>query len=224
MTDRPEPATTEDLTVIIIDDHRLVRQGIRAFLDVQHGIRVVGEADDGESAIALAAEARPDVALVDLVMGRVSGVETVRRLAEVSPHTKPMVLTSFDDDGWVFAALRAGAVSYVLKDIDPDGLADAIRRTARGESVLHPRVAGRVVRQVRGRIDDTLAMMDALTDREYEVVRHIAAGESNRDIARSLGVSEKTVKGHVGHVLDKLGVVDRTQVAIFAWRHGIADR
>ncbi|MGO3325910.1 response regulator [Gordonia sp. (in: high G+C Gram-positive bacteria)] len=211
------------LTVIIVDDHRMVRRGVCAFLSTQDDIRVVGEADDGGTGADLAARHRPDVALVDLVMDGISGIETLRRIKEFSPKTKTLVLTSFDDDSWVFAALRAGADSYVLKDVGSDELAVAVRRTAHGETVLHPRIAARVVRRLRG-ADQNGSAIDSLTDRELEVVGHIAQGENNRQIAAGLHLSDKTVKAHVGRVLDKLGLADRTQIAVFAWRNGIARR
>ena len=209
----------DSVTVILIDDHEVVREGVRAFLSTRDDIDVVGEADGETTGVALAAEATPDVALVDLIMSDGDGVTTTRRIRQVSPRTQVVVLTSFDDRNWVIPALRAGALSYVLKDVDGTELADVVRRAAIGEAVLHPRVAGHVVRRLRHEAAEP-SVAD-LTERELEVLRIIAQGANNAQIAAELVVSEKTVKGHVSNVLAKLQVDDRTQAAVFAWRTGI---
>ena len=215
---------TDTISLLITDDHALVRQGIRAFLELQPDLIVLGEADSGEAAVRMAAELVPDVALMDLVMPGIGGVEATRQLKQVSPHTQVIVLTSYHEDEYIFPALRAGALSYVLKDVGPDELADTVRKAARGESVLHPRVASRVVQELRGTRKDTPNLFTDLSDRELEVLRLIADGLSNAEIANKLVISEKTVKGHVSNILSKLHMLDRTQAAVFAWQQGLVAR
>jgi two-component system, NarL family, response regulator LiaR len=215
---------TDKISLLITDDHALVRQGIRAFLDLQPDITVIGEADSGEAAVRIAAELAPDVALMDLVMPGMGGVEATRQLKQASPHTQIIVLTSYHEDEFIFPALRAGALSYVLKDVGPDELADTVRRAARGESVLHPRVAARVVQELRGAQRDIPNLFTDLSDRELEVLRLIADGLSNAEIAAKLIISEKTVKGHVSNILGKLHMMDRTQAAVYAWQQGLVAR
>lgn len=210
---------SDPITVILADDHRVVREGLMAFLATQHDIEVVGEAANGAAAVELAERLRPDVALVDLIMDDLDGVETTARIRQASPATRVVVLTSYDDRQWVIPALRAGALSYVLKDLGADELSDVVRRARAGESVLHPRVAGHVVDRVRG--DSPETRIADLTDREREVLRQIGLGLSNSEIAAELVISEKTVKGHVGNVFAKLQVNDRTQAAVLAWRGGL---
>ena len=214
----------DKISILIIDDHALVRQGIRTFLELQPDLIVTGEADSGEAAVRMAAEFVPDVALMDLVMPGMGGVEATRQVKQVSPHTQIIVLTSYHEDEYIFPALRAGALSYVLKDVGPDELADTIRMAARGESVLHPRVAARVVQEVRGARRDTPNLFTDLSDRELEVLRLIADGLSNAEIASKLVISEKTVKGHVSNILGKLHMMDRTQAAVYAWQQGLVGR
>lgn len=214
---------TEPITVLLVDDHALVRRGIRDFLATQPDILVIAEAATGEQALDAASEHAPDVALVDLVMPGMHGVDTIRALTRLSPRTQVVVLTSYDDDQHVFPALRAGALSYQLKDIGPEQLADTIRCAARGEAVLHPRMAARVVAELRGRRAGAASQaMQALSDRELEVLVLIAEALPNAQIAARLVISEKTVKSHVSNILVKLHLDDRTQAAVFAWRHGIA--
>lgn len=215
---------SDTISLLITDDHALVRQGIRDFLELQPDLTVVGEAGSGEEAARLAAELAPDVVLMDLVMPGIGGVEATRRVKQASPRSQIIVLTSYHEDEYIFPALRAGALSYVLKDIGPDELADTIRKAARGESVLHPRVAARVVQEVRGSRNDTPNLFTELSDRELDVLRLIADGLSNAEIARKLIISEKTVKGHVSNILGKLHMLDRTQAAVFAWQQGLVSR
>jgi len=215
---------TETISLLITDDHALVRQGIRDFLEVQPDFTVLGEAGSGEAAVQMAAELVPDVVLMDLVMPGMGGVEAARQIKQVSPHTQIIVLTSYHDDEYIFPALRAGALSYVLKDVAPDELADVVRKAARGESVLHPRVAARVVQELRGTKRNTPNLFTELSDRELEVLRLIADGLSNAEIAGKLVISEKTVKGHVSNILSKLHMLDRTQAAVFAWQQGLMTR
>ena len=208
------------IRVLIADDHAVVRQGLRTFLDLQADIDVVGEAADGEEAVAAAAEHAPDVILLDLVMPVLDGVGALRRLREVVPAARVIVLTSFGEDERLFTALRAGAVGYLLKDVEPAELVRGIRTAHAGQSPLSPAVAARVVEELasggsRG------ASADELTPRELEVLCLIARGNSNKRIALELGVAEKTVKTHVSHVLAKLGLSDRTQAALYAVREGL---
>jgi NarL family two-component system response regulator LiaR len=206
--------------VLIADDHAVVRQGLRTFLELQPEIEVVGEAEDGEEAVAAAVELAPDVVLMDLVMPRVDGAEAIRRIREHGLATRVVVLTTFLDDDKLFAAVRAGAAGYLLKDVQPQELVRAIRAAHAGESPLDPAAASRLLEDVasRGRPDSQL-----LTPREQEVLRLIAQGRPNKVIARDLGVSEKTVKTHVSNILGKLGLTDRTQAALYAVREGLVD-
>jgi two-component system, NarL family, response regulator LiaR len=214
----------EPITVLLVDDHQLVRQGVRAFLDTQPDMEVVGEAESGETAVLLVSQQPPDVILMDLMMPGMDGVEATRRVKKASPRTQVVVLTSYHQDEHIFPAIRAGALSYVLKDIGPADLADTVRQAARGEAVLHPRVAARVVQELHGAGRDTFNPFTELSEREIEVLRLIAAGMSNSDIAADLVISEKTVKSHVSNILSKLHLADRTQAAVYAWREGVVGR
>ncbi len=215
---------SEPITVLLVDDHALVRQGVRAFLETQGDITVVAETGSGEEAVRLAAEHAPDVALVDLIMPGMDGVEATRRLTAQSPRTNVVILTSYHDDEHIFPAIRAGALSYILKEVGPDELADAVRKAAAGEAVLHPRVAARVVREVHGARRDEPNVFHELSDRELEVLKLIAEGLSNTEISRRLFISEKTTKSHVSNILSKLHLADRTQAAVYAWRQGVVRR
>lgn len=213
------------ITVMLVDDHKVVRQGIRAFLQTQPDIAVVAEAESGETAVALAAEFVPDVVLMDLIMpDGMDGVEATRQVKQASPRTQVIVLTSYHQDEHIFPAIRAGALSYVLKDVEPEELATAVRKAAQGEAVLHPRVAARVVQEIHGSRQEALNPFTELSDREMEVLKLVADGLSNSDIATTLVISEKTVKSHVSNILSKLHLVDRTQAAVYAWREGIKRR
>jgi two-component system, NarL family, response regulator LiaR len=215
---------SDPITVLLVDDHEMVRRGVRAFLETQPDISVVAEAGSGEEAVRLAAEHAPDVALMDLIMPGMDGVEATRRLTTRSPRTSVVMLTSYHDDEHVFPAIRAGALSYVLKEIGPGELADAVRKAAAGEAVLHPRVAARVVRELHGARRDEPNAFRELSDRELEVLKLIADGLNNAEIAARLYVSEKTVKSHVSNILGKLHLADRTQAAVYAWRQGVIRR
>ena len=212
---------SDNISLLITDDHAMVRQGIRAFLELQPDLTVLDEADSGEMAVRKAAELAPDVVLMDLVMPGIGGVEATRQVKQASPHSQVIVLTSYHEDEYIFPALRAGAISYVLKDVGPDELAEVVRKAARGESVLHPRVAARVVQELRGTRSGTPNLFNELSDRELEVLRLIADGRSNAEIADRLIISEKTVKGHVSNILSKLHMMDRTQAAVLAWQQGL---
>lgn len=215
---------TESITVLLVDDHAMVRQGVRAFLDTQPDITVVAEAENGEEAIKMAAEHAPDVALMDLIMPGMDGVEATRLLTAKSPRTKVIVLTSYHDDEHVFPAIRAGALSYVLKEIGPSELAEAVRKAANGEATLHPRVASRVVRELHGARRGEPNVFHDLSNRELEVLKLVAEGLSNKDISAKLFISEKTTKSHVSNILGKLHLADRTQAAVYAWREGVMRR
>jgi NarL family two-component system response regulator LiaR len=215
---------TEPVTVLLVDDHSIVRQGVRAYLDTQPDLQVVGEAGSGMEAIRLAAEQAPDVVLMDLVMPGMDGVEATRRLKQASPRSQVIVLTSYHQDEHIFPAIRAGALSYLLKDVGPAELAEAVRKAAHGEAVLHPQVAARVVQELQGASRDALNPFTDLSDRELEVLKLIADGASNEQIAEQLVISEKTVKSHVSNILSKLHLADRTQAAVYAWREGLVEK
>ena len=215
---------SEVITVLLVDDHQMVRQGVRAFLDTQPDIDVVGEAAEGETAISLAIEFAPDVVLMDLIMPGMDGVEATRRIKAASPRTQVIVLTSYHQDEHIFPAIRAGALSYVLKSIGPEELGDIVRRAAAGEAVLHPKVAARVVQEISGARRENLNPFTELSEREFEVLRLVAGGKKNAEIAQILVISEKTVKNHVSNILSKLHLADRTQAAVYAWREGIVRR
>jgi DNA-binding NarL/FixJ family response regulator len=197
------------IRVLIADDHAVVRQGLRTFLDLQEDIEVVGEAADGASALAAAEALAPDVVVMDLVMPGMDGIEAIRKLPE---DVRAIVLSSFVDDDKLFPAVRAGAAGYLLKDVQPQELVAAIRTVHDGGSLLHPAVAARLLEEIAA---------DPLTPREREVLVLIGRGLANKVIARELGIAEKTVKAHVSSVLAKLGLTDRTQAALFAVREGI---
>jgi NarL family two-component system response regulator LiaR len=212
---------TEPITVLIVDDHAVVRGGVRGYLETQPDISIAGEAASGEEAVRLAAEQVPDVVLMDLVMPGMDGVEATRRVRQVSPRSQVVVLTSYHDDVHIFPAIKAGALSYLLKDVGPEELVGAIRAAARGEAVLHPQVATRVMQELRGARGEVPNPIAELTDREMEVLRLVAEGLPNAQIAERLVLSEKTVKGYVSNILSKLYLADRTQAAVFAWREGM---
>jgi two-component system, NarL family, response regulator LiaR len=209
------------ITVLIVDDHAVVRQGVRAFLDAQPDVVVLAEAESGAEAVRLALEYVPDVALMDLSMPEMDGVEATRQVKRVSPRTQIVVLTSYHDDAHIFPALRAGAISYLLKSVRMNDLADAVRRAAQGEAVLNPRVAARVLQEINGAKPLSSNPFTELTDRELEILKLIANAATNSAIASQLSISEHTVKGYVSNILSKLQLADRTQAAVFAWRQGL---
>ncbi|KIF70498.1 LuxR family transcriptional regulator [Streptomyces sp. AcH 505] len=207
------------IRVLLVDDHQVVRRGLRTFLEVQGDIEVVGEAGDGAEGVAGAEALRPDVVLMDIKMPGMDGIEALRKLRELANPAKVLIVTSFTEQRTVVPALRAGAAGYVYKDIDPEALADAIRSVHAGHVLLQPEVAGALLAQ-----DDRGSGQGrgtTLTEREREVLVLIADGRSNREIARALVLSEKTVKTHVSNILMKLDLADRTQAALWAVRHGI---
>ncbi|WP_199509551.1 response regulator [Nucisporomicrobium flavum] len=207
----------EPIRVLVVDDHPVVRQGLRTFLDLQDDLTVVGEAADGAEAVTAAGELRPDVVLLDLRMPGADGIAALRGLREAGNAARVLVVTSFTEPAAVLPAVHAGAAGYVYKDIDPPALASAIRSVHAGHVLLHPDVA-RLLTEGRAGAGDP-----QLTPREREVLAAIARGRANREIARQLGLAEKTVKTHVSAILTKLGLQDRTQAALYAVRAGLAD-
>jgi two-component system, NarL family, response regulator LiaR len=204
------------IRVLVVDDHAVVREGLRTFLSLQDGIEVVGEAGDGREAVAVAERERPDVVLMDLMMPRLDGVQAMRELRARVPRARVIVLTSFLDDDRLLPAIRAGAAGYLLKNVEPSELARAVRAADAGEALIDPAVAARLVDALA---DDDNRDEQPLTAREQEVLDLVARGYANKRIARELGIAEKTVKTHVSHVLAKLGVSDRTQAALYATRN-----
>ncbi|MEU6095763.1 response regulator transcription factor [Streptomyces sp. NPDC047079] len=207
------------IKVLLVDDHQVVRRGLRTFLEVQDDIEVVGEASDGAEGVARAQELAPDVVLMDVKMPGMDGIDALRRLRELDHPARVLIVTSFTEQRTVVPALRAGAAGYVYKDVDPDALAGAIRSVHAGHILLQAEVAGALLSQ-----DETNSGQGrggSLTEREREVLTLIADGRSNREIARALVLSEKTVKTHVSNILMKLDLADRTQAALWAVRHGV---
>ena len=215
-------------TVFIVDDHDVVRKGLRFYLSAHPEIAVVGEAGDAQSAVAGVKEQVPDVVLMDLVLPLTpgappvdeGGVQATRRIREISPRTQVVVLTSFTQDEMIFSAIKAGALSYLLKDADADAVLDAITAASRGEAILHPFIAQRLMAEVTAPVKERDPLSE-LTAREIEVLQLIAQGKSNAEIAAELVVTERTVKAHVSNLLGKLHLSDRTQAAIYAWREGV---
>jgi two-component system, NarL family, response regulator LiaR len=208
----------DPIRVLIVDDHEVVREGLRNFLELQDEIEIAGEAGDGEEGVVLAAELRPDVVLMDLVMPKLDGVSAMRALRERAPGTRVIVLTSFLDDEHLLPAMRAGAAGYLLKNVQPQELARAIRAADAGEALIDPAVAARLVEALAEGEQDV--DYERLTPREREVLSLIGRGFSNKRIALELGVAEKTAKTHVSNLLGKLGLADRTQAALYASRVG----
>jgi NarL family two-component system response regulator LiaR len=227
------PAVTK-IRVLIADDHAVVRQGLRTFINLQEDMEVVGEANDGAQAVELAGDLLPDVILLDLVMPQMDGVEATKQILERSPKSHILILTSFGEDDKVFPAIRAGAQGYLLKDIHPEALIQAVREANQGKVQLHPDIAKKLMSAIASEAktpgsggesaSGTQAPPGAgdLTEREVEVLGLIARGLTNREIAEKMIISEKTVKTHVSNILGKLNLDDRTQAAIWALKHGIA--
>jgi two-component system, NarL family, response regulator LiaR len=212
------------ITIIIADDHEVVRNGVRSYLETVPDFQVVGEACSGEEAIAQVTELIPDVVLMDLIMPGLDGVETTRRIKKISPRTQVVVLTSYHEDVHIFPALKAGAISYILKDMKMEKLVDVLYRAVQNEVTLHPLVAARVLQNIRGELGEDQPLFTELTERELDVLKLIANGYTNTQIAGELVISENTVKGHVSNILSKLHLADRTQVAVYAWQQGIVRR
>ncbi len=199
------------IRIVIVDDHAVVRQGIRFLLEKQIDMEVVGESKDGVQGVALVADLLPDVVLLDLIMPKMGGITAVREIKQHTPHAQIIILTSFSEDEQIFSAIKAGALSYLLKDTSPEALVEAVRAASRGEATLSPMVANRLLRDMQRQTP-----LQELTPRELEVLIRIAHGRSNYEIANELTIGEGTVKTHVSNILSKLHLADRTQAAIFA--------
>lgn len=212
------------ISILLVDDHEVVRHGLRTYLDTLPEFKVLGEASCGEEAIQMVSECIPDVVLIDLIMPGMDGIESTRRIKKISPRTQVVVLTSFHDDAHIFPALKAGAISYVLKDMRMEKLAEVLLKAYHGEVTLHPRVASRVLQSLRGENGENLQLLTELTERELDVLKLIASGMTNNQIADRLVISEYTVKGHVSNILSKLHLMDRTQAAVYAWQSGLVQR
>ncbi|HLO31371.1 MAG TPA: response regulator transcription factor [Anaerolineales bacterium] len=216
---------TEKIKVLIVDDHQVVRQGLRTFLELQEDILVIGEAEDGVVAIERVHQLRPDIVLMDLVMPRLDGISATRQIMASDIPVKVIALTSFTENDKVFPAIQAGASSYLLKDVSPEELVEAIRAVQRGEARLHSAIARKLMEQVAAQAGSTYETYPAeVTERERDVIRLIARGCSNYEIAQELVISEKTVKTHVSNILGKLHLKDRTQLAIYAIRAGLVEQ
>lgn len=208
------------VTVLIVDDHEVVRKGIKTFLETEAGIEVLGEATNGREAVRLAVELQPDVILMDLLMPEMDGIEAIRELRSRQSGSQILVLTSFGSDDKIFPAVKAGALGYLLKDISPAELTHAIRQAAEGHATLNSSIAGRLLRQFSS--DTELSTpLEPLTDREIEVLKQIACGLTNEQIGETLFISEATVRTHVSHILGKLSLENRTQAALWALRKGL---
>lgn len=216
---------TDPIKVLIADDHQVVRQGLRTFLELHEDIVVVGEAGDGAMAVEMAGALGPDIVLMDLVMPRMDGVTATREIKTSAPRVQVIALTSFTEDTRVFTAIQAGASSYLLKDVSPDELVDAIRAVHRGEPRLHPDIARKLLEQVAHPTPPAQSnVKDGLTERECEVIALVAQGCSNQEIADRLVISSKTVKTHISNILSKLDLQDRTQLAIYALKNGLGEQ
>lgn len=210
------------IRIFIVDDHAVVRKGIRALLATEDDLEVIGEAEDGEEAIGLYEELNPDLLLLDLIMPKVNGIEVIKKIKGDHPGAKILVLTSFAADDQVFPAIKAGALGYLLKDTEPEDLIRAIRQVYVGESSLSPTIARKVLEEVFHPAEKTLSP-DPLTKREVDVLQVLAKGKSNRDIADELSISETTVRTHVSNILGKLHLASRTEAALYALKEGVAN-
>jgi two-component system, NarL family, response regulator LiaR len=215
---------SEPIRIMLVDDHSVVRLGLKAYFDTIPDIEVVADAGSGEEAVRVVEECEPEVILMDLIMPGMDGVEATRQVKRVCPKCQVIILTSYHEDEHIFPAIKAGALSYVLKDIDPDELAEAVRLAKAGQAYLNPQVAARMVKELRGGLQEELNPFTELTEREMDVLRQVAAGKNNQEIADELVISEKTVKTHITNLLAKLHLKDRTQAAVYAWQEGIVRR
>ncbi|MDP4171486.1 MAG: response regulator transcription factor [Bacillota bacterium] len=212
------------IRILIADDHHVVRRGLVFFLKTQHDIEIVGEAKNGKEAVDLAMELKPDIVLMDLIMPIMDGIEATRQIKQQDPSIRIMMLTSFSDHDHVIPAIEAGAAGYQLKDVEPDELVLAIKQLMGGENQLHPKATTHLLSHLTNKNSDEKKSLDELTRRERDVLKEIASGKSNKEIASSLYITEKTVKTHVSNLLAKLECADRTQAALYAVRNGILDK
>ena len=212
---------TATIRVLIVDDHTVVRDGLQALLSVEPGMEVVGSAADGIEAVRLAQELKPDVILLDLVMPRMDGVQAINEIKRDNPSARILVLTSFAENHQVFSAIKSGAMGYIMKDTSADELIHAIRDTYQDKPVLQPEIARKLMRDIQNPVPQT-QIENSLTDREMEILRQVALGKTNQEIADELVVSERTVRTHITNILAKLRLSNRTQLALFALREGIA--
>lgn len=212
----------DTISILIADDHAIVRQGLRALLDTEPGMTLLDDARDGIEAAQKAHALQPDVILLDMVMPRQDGLETIKQIKADQPDARIIVLTSFAEDDKVFPAIKAGALGYILKDASPEQLLQAIRDVHRGESSLHPTIARKLILELKQSPQEPLTE-DPLTEREVDVLRHVAQGQTNQQIAELLVISERTVRTHVSNILDKLHLANRTQAALYALRTGLSD-
>jgi two-component system, NarL family, response regulator LiaR len=213
---------SENIRILMADDHAIVREGLRALIATEPGMTLVGEAADGIEAAQMARELNPDVILLDMVMPRLDGLGAIGEIKRDLPGARILVLTSFAEDDKVFPAIKSGALGYLLKDSSPQELLQAIRNVHRGESSLHPTIARKLIREL-SQPTPLPPTVDPLTEREVDVLRLVAQGLSNDEIAERLVVSERTVRTHVSHILDKLHLANRTQAALYALREGLAN-
>ncbi|HEY45374.1 MAG: LuxR family transcriptional regulator [Anaerolineae bacterium SM23_ 63] len=213
---------TEVIRLLIADDHAIVREGLQALIDTEPGMELVGEAQDGVEVVEMARSLNPDVILLDLVMPRVDGLQAISDIKQADPEARILVLTSFDEDEKVFTAIKSGAQGYLLKDASPKELLRAIRDVYRGEPSMHPTIAHKLMRELQ-RASSLPPTEEPLTEREMEVLKLVAQGHPNQEIAEKLVLSERTVRTHVSNILSKLHLANRTQAALYALREGLAD-
>jgi NarL family two-component system response regulator LiaR len=213
---------TQDIRILIVDDHDIVREGQRALIETEQGMELVGEAIDGIEAVKLAGKLQPDVILMDLHMPKKGGIEAITEIKGENPEARILVLTSYNEDENVYAAIRAGAMGYLLKDASPQKILKSIRKVYQGEISIGPRIAQKLMREIQ-RTSDSPPTEEPLTIREMEVIKRIAEGLSNQEIAERLVISERTVRTHVTNILGKLHLANRTQAALYALREGLAD-